>query len=406
MKRKAIFCLLLLAVFCLAAPAVADEAGVLTEGELSRWVSQVLLQTRGLEPQNAPVGEEALTEEGYAFLYPFATLYYNKPELDINSVLQGFAITDEAAETPRGLHLGSPAEALIATYGWQNTELFGDGSFAVLYRLSQFPQGAYWAWARLVDGALSSVQCAVHAAVEQSHAYTDAGVLYGVEDDAITSIRVYGLSQMITVADVESNLRAVTSVQAASSGDEYVAAALDPVAQGYFQKTEHAAFGAEDLRFGQVDMIAITEAGAALAFGAPQGEDWVQDDTGEWLRTVHHEGATLTYILDGNRQNSRLESLSLTGSGLGGPRGIAVGDSLEKALGQMRSDGTGQVLAQEAVLYGDGETAPYGTMATMGATATLRYVASAQGADGVVYEFTLRMAFENDQLTEILIYSW
>ena len=67
--------------------ALADDSGVLAEGELNDWIVGVLRKSAAREPLNAPVGEESRTEDGYAFIYDFATLYYDKPELDENSVL-------------------------------------------------------------------------------------------------------------------------------------------------------------------------------------------------------------------------------------------------------------------------------------------------------------------------------
>ncbi|MEG0901734.1 MAG: hypothetical protein RSG96_06415, partial [Clostridia bacterium] len=76
LRRQALLLLFaLVALLLLPALAFADDAGVLSENELNRWVTQVLHDSAEEQPLNAPVGEEALTEDGYAFLYSFATLY-------------------------------------------------------------------------------------------------------------------------------------------------------------------------------------------------------------------------------------------------------------------------------------------------------------------------------------------
>ncbi len=384
-------------------PALADDAGVLTEAELGAWVTAVLRETAGLQPQNAPVGEESLTENGYAFLYPFATLYYDKPVLDAQSVLQGFSITAEAFDTPRGIRLGAPGEMLISAYGWQNPSLLGDGGLAAFYVLNQLPKGAYWAWAQCAEGQLTAVQCAVHAAAG-TNAYTDAGIRYQVEDGAVAAIVVYGLSQLISQADVSSNLSAVYGVQAAISGDE--AGEMDaPVAvQGVTQKSGEAEFGLGDLRFSKIDFLTLTEEGAKAAFGEPLSENWVEDGA-EWMRVVQREGVSLTYAADANRQNSRLEILSFTGQ-REGPRGVKVGDPLDGVMARFRCDGTGETKGSEALLYGDGTTAPYGALTVTGDTATLRYGAQVAGADGQPREIGLYLTFQGQTLTEIMLYSW
>ena len=406
---RGVLFLLIFLMLTLALPiggALADDAGVLTEVELGDWVRQVLMQSQLEQLQNAPVGEESRTAEGYAFMYPFATLYYDKPVLDAQSVVQGFSVTDEAMETPRGIRLGSPVEALIAAYGWENPELYGDGSFAALYTLHQGAQGVYWAWAELNEGQPMSVRCAVHAAIGTSGKFTDAGVLYQLQDGVVASIQVYGLSQTMTLADAESNLRAVLSVQSAARGDEHFDNEATFQTAGYYQKSDASPFDGNDLVFAGIDFFAMDQASAQAAFGAQQGESWVQDDTGEWLQVLEHPAATLTYVTDANKQNARLESISIMQAGLMGPRGIQIGDSLDAVAMKFQSDGTGETRDGEALLYGDGRAAPYGALMTSGYAATLRYAAIVQDTAGFEREIIFHLAFSDGRLTEILLYSW
>ncbi len=210
-------CLLLVQV-SLPMTALADDSGVLGEKELNTWIQQLLRSTGASQPLNAPVNEDALTQEGYAFLYDQATLYYDKPTLDQTSKLQAISVTDEALETPRGIRLGSPATLLVETYGWQNLSLIGDGSFAVFYALDQLPQSAYWSWAQHEGPGVTSVQCAIHVR-ETEDSYTDAGVLYQLQDGVVSGIQVYGLQKRVTLSEVYNNLGAMAEVQAAGSGD-------------------------------------------------------------------------------------------------------------------------------------------------------------------------------------------
>ena len=110
MKLKRIICLLI--AFCLLCPlyALADDSGVLAEGELNDWVVKALRDSAAREPLNAPVGEESHTEDGYAFIYDFATLYYDKPVLDEESVLLAISVTDEAYPGPARHQAGRSAE--------------------------------------------------------------------------------------------------------------------------------------------------------------------------------------------------------------------------------------------------------------------------------------------------------
>ncbi len=207
MKLKRIICLFMMLFLLCPLYAFADDSGVLAEGELNEWVVKVLRDSAAGQPINAPVGEESHTEDGYAFIYDFATLYYDKPVLDQDSVLLAVSVTDEAYPGPRGIKLGDAQSVLIDTYGWQNPTLVGDGIFAAFYRLNSLPQSAYWSWAQLDGaGAITGVQCAIHVQVSDGR-YTDAGVVYSLEGGVVTAIRVYGLSSFISADEVRGNLR-------------------------------------------------------------------------------------------------------------------------------------------------------------------------------------------------------
>ncbi|NLV58458.1 MAG: hypothetical protein GXY67_06770 [Clostridiales bacterium] len=219
-KRRGAFFLCLLMTFlgCAFMGARADETGVLSEKELNGWLEELLRSTLSQQPGNAPVGEESLTEDGYAFLYGQATLFYDKPQLDQYSKLQAVSVTDDSLVTPRGIAIGSPAQMLIDTYGWQNPGLLTDGFMAPFYVLNQLPQAAYWAWAQVEDDRVDMVNCYIHVQVDQD-VYTDAGIQYTLEDGLISGIRVYGLGSLISLEDVLGNLEAYGQTQTAISGD-------------------------------------------------------------------------------------------------------------------------------------------------------------------------------------------
>ena len=362
---------------------------MLTETELGTWLNGLLLSTKDVQPINAPVGEDALTGDGYAFIYDNATLYYNKPVLDAQSVLNAVAVTDASLAMPRGVTLNAPAAALLAAYGWQNPSLSGDDSFAPLYVLNQLPQAAYWALAQRGGNTLQSVQCAIHVLAGDDR-YTDAGVLYTVTDGAVSAIRVYGFNTYITQAEVQGNLAAVAGGAQQTEGVTLV--------------SDAEAFRQNDLEFGKVDFLTLTASAAQTLFGAATDENWAQDDTGEWLHSLTMANAALVFVTDANRQNERLESITLTG-GEAGPRGLAAGMTLNNAMALFRSDGDNRTADGAALLYGDGQNPPYGTLERGGGYATLHYTASVPGADGVPLTVALHLTFINDLLTEMMLYS-
>jgi len=360
---------------------MADDAGVLAEGELSAWIDQVLRDTRGVEPLNAPVGEESRTEEGYAFIYDFATLYYNKPELDAASILQAISLTDESYPGPRGIALGSSEEAVKAAFGGQNPQLDGDGMFAAFYQLDQLPSAAYWSWAQHDENRkLLQVQCAIHARAGDG-VYTDAGLRFHFEEGAVSAIHVYGLTRYLSEQDVRANLAAVADVSS-----DYGAAHDAPV------------FSAEDLAFGSVDFRRLTIEQMETVLGARAEREFMDNGEEETL-TAEWPGVFLSGT------ETAMEVLSVSTGALQGPRGICVGDSMEDALAAFGSDGQARTEDDLALLYGDGRHAPYAVLETSGAFQIASYTAQLErGAEAL--HVTLMLQFEQQRLTEWMLYIW
>lgn len=393
--RKPFVWLLVLACLLVPSFSLADESGVLAETELSQWVDQVLRDTAALTPLNAPVGEESLTEDGYAFLYDFATLYYNKPQLDGESILQAVSITSEGYASPRNLSIGSTEEELLAAYGWQNPYLMGDGSFAAFYLLDELPRAAYWSWGQLdAAGALQGVRCAMHVKAGEDR-YTDAGVRFALEDGRITEIRVYGLYSYMTLADVQANLSAVESVENALG--RWALAEED--ADGYTVQNAQAMFEEGDLSFANVDFrtLAIDQLEALIG---ERAKTQTLDAGDEQMVTAEWDGAYLSGAAAGG-----VDVLSVTDRAIEGPRGLRVGDALDKVLSSFFSDGEGRIFGSQALLYGDGQNAPFGVLEKDGDLAIVSYTAQMQRA-GDLINVTLMLQFADDLLEEWMIYTW
>ena len=393
MKRALPLVLIALLLACLAAmPAMADEAGVLTETEMGEWLNRLLLSTVGVSPLNAPVGEESLTEDGYAFLYENATLYYDQPTLTAQSALRAVAVTGEALDMPRGIRLGAPVEMLMAAYAWQNPTLTGDDTFAPLYVLDQLPQAAYWAYAQRAGDTLQSVQCAIHARMGEGR-YTDTGILYTVQNGAVESIRVYGISGGISLADVQGNLAAVG--EKPTTGDSAVGALI--------ARSDTLPFAQSDLQFSRMDFLRLTENGAARLFGSPKSDAYAQEQSGGYLHTLTYPGVSLVFSLDAQKQNPTLESLTINAANLAGPRGLTVGMALDAAIKLFQADGGTNVVDGALILYGDGRTPPFGTLEREGGTATVRYALPASAATGDK-SIALHLTFADQKLTELMLY--
>ena len=83
---------------------------------------------------------------------------------------------------------------------------------------------------------------------------------------------------------------------------------------------------------------------------------------------------------------------------------MMVGDSMSSVRNRFRH-GAGELMDDREVLYGDGETPPFGVSEYQDATATLHYSLPVEGVEGIG-TVTLQMIFVDTSLSELFLYSW
>lgn len=390
---KRLFCLMLALALLPILPALAEDstAGSLELEELKEWAASYKERAMATQPLNDPTAEDALSEDGYAFIYEFATLYMDRPEMTEDSVLKNLVITDPAEIGPRSTTVDMSTDEVLAAFYSENPSLDGNSSFAVLYTGDSLPQEAVWAWIQRDGQRVMSIQYAIHQQrATNGEGYTDAGLIYTIQSDMVSAIRAYGLDEYITLEDVKDNLTAIRQVM------ETTGYTRVPVS---YTGTDLAAFGENDMAFLGVDFLTMTPEDAEDVLGDCLEDHWMEDDTGEYIRMMEFTGCDVTFIYDANRQNPRAGSMAITVDSMEGPRCVRIGDTFASVLNRFRH-GEGQYEDLHETLYGDPETTTYG-VAEYGADAsvTLTYSFEANGRQVV-----LHMDFTTMELSEILLY--
>lgn len=391
-KCVALFLALMMALSLTTAVAESD-ADALDYDELMDWAEG--FKTRALAagaPLNDPTEEAAYTEDGYAFVYDFATLYMDRPEMTADSVLQAVVVYSPEEQGPRGTGVDQLSSEVLNAFYNENNDLQGDSSFAALYVSDTMPAGALWGWVQRDGQRIETIQYAVHEQLSSGgDGYTDCGLVYTLSDNLVAAIRAYGLNETISADEVRSNLDAVQEV---SEKTEY---AQVPTS---INGSELEMFDRDDLIFSGLDFLSLTPEEAEAHLGAAQEDDWMEDE-GAYLRSMEFASCTMTFSYDAQKQNPTLEMLSIDMDGLEGPRCVRIGDTLSSVISRFRNgEGDYDGVSRE-VLYGDGENAPYG-LAEYGddATAGLWYAAKLEDGRTVV----LSMSFEQMYLSDITLY--
>ena len=393
MKKCVALFLALMMVLSLTTAVAESDADALDYDELMDWAEG--FKTRALAagaPLNDPTEEAAYTEDGYAFVYDFATLYMDRPEMTADSVLQAVVVYSPEEQGPRGTGVDQLSSEVLNAFYNENDDLQGDSSFAALYVSDTMPAGALWGWVQRDGQRIETIQYAVHEQLSSGgDGYTDCGLVYTLSDNLVAAIRAYGLNETISADEVRSNLDAVQEV---SEKTEYVQVPTS------INGSELGMFDRDDLIFSGLDFLSLTPEEAEARLGAAQEDDWMEDE-GAYLRSMEFASCTMTFSYDAQKQNPVLEMLSIDMDGLEGPRCVRIGDTLSSVISRFRNgEGDYDGVSRE-VLYGDGENAPYG-LAEYGddATAGLWYAAKLEDGRTVV----LSMSFEQMYLSDITLY--
>ena len=373
--------------------AEENTASVLTYDELMGWVDDYLALTEVREPVNAPIDQEDLTEDGYAFVYDFGTLYFDEPKMD-KGALNALSLYDAGQTGLRGVSLDAELKDLLEAFYNENPQLVGDEDFATLYCVNDLPSDASWGWVQRNGQQVAVVQYAIHAqpASGDAEGYTDCGLVYTLQENTVVSIKAYGLNRYISQEQVENNLGAVKQIQ---EKDVYHMFPTSRVG------TDLTPFGQEDLVFSGLNFLSATPEEAIELMGNVVDDVWMEDGE-NYLRTLYFSNAYLTFAYNSDKTLSHLDFLTIDAPNLEGPRGVRIGESLSSVIMRFRHS-EGDFDGVKEFLYGDGVNAPYGT-AEYGdnASATLRYALDLGNGKHI----TLHMDFTLNALTDIMVYCW
>ena len=395
MNRRTIgmLCALVL-LFCSAAgPVLAIDNGAdpLNLEELRAWITSLEAYAAGEELLNDPSEAEYHTEDGYAYIYEFGTLYYSRPAAGEDTVLMAAVIYDDEVPGPRDTRTEMSAEDLLASYYTENETLLGTRDRALIYLADHMPEGLWWAKALRDGQRLETVQYTVHESAGDGM-YTDCGLVYTLQENTVVAIRAFGLS---AVVDRDGIMAEETLLLPELDESEY------SMVPSSTNGSELQPFGPQDLAFLGIEFPGCTPEDAIAALGVPEADETVPDGRGSEMRTLSFDGCTFVYRITGKAKQPQLTMITITGEELEGPRAVRPGDSIAAVRQRFRfGDGAvDETLAE--VLYGTPSGTEWG-LAEYGedASAVIRYGFTPEDGRQVV----LMMNFDLLRLTEINVF--
>jgi hypothetical protein len=374
----------LLLLLCLGlTPVLAQPAGEpqpITVDEINRF-NQGLLQ-RALEEKAAVVqSAEGFMAEGTGY-----TLYLTSDDLSADSVISDALLSInslhvEGMVDTRGIGVTSSLADVYAAWPNDNPMLAGTMSGAVLYMRGALPEEV--SLGRIVrDG--QQVQVVEHVVYQQvDNGFLRRGIQYLIDNSEVIAIRSFGGSQPIDAETAQQELQAASDLQEQT---------------GYFayDTKDPTQLQREDLVVQGLDFLDMKPEDAVQVFGEAVHEEKVEDSTGEQIRTLQWDGVEIVFIYDAAGAFLRTERITVTGTGIEGPRGFRVGTRLQDAIARIAHKDA--IPSASAALYGDAaqQQPPYGRLDREGQQAQL-YYALKQGESTLLFS----SLFIEDKLVEM-----
>lgn len=356
MKRMLVI-LMVLSLLLATAALAGEQAKPLSVEELNGFTEGLIAQALS---DKAQVEQ---TPEGFAARGDGYTLYLTSEDLSQDSLLAGAALTGDVHDAaplagPRGLRAGAGLADVLAAYPNDNPVLAGTPTSAVLYIAGALPEPVHLGLVTRDGQLIKLVEHSIYQGVDGG--VMRVGLQYTIEDDQVMSIRYFGGGDLLSPEEAQEDLQALVLLQEENS---YFA----------YDTKDPAPFAREDLTVAGLDFVELTPDAAIGQLGEAVHEERVKDSNGDELRMMQWDSLTIAFVYDKDGQLKRPDRVSLTGTGVEGPRGLRIGTSLQDAVSRFAGEALDTALG--GTLYGDADkqVPPYGRLVVDAQTAQLYF---------------------------------
>ena len=316
------------------------------------WMNQFAEALDMLTPLNDSTQTVDPARPGeYLIEYEFGTVTATTPQTPNAEDILEIDVRTQQVTDCRGTRVGASLQDALGGIQIPQTD-------ANLSVLSIQESGIGWCWAYVGDGNVYGVEWMTYDTLDPNDVteYTLTYVL--TQDGMVNAIRVKAAAS--TQAQAETGLQTATEMMEKRQGN----AVLCP-------QNNAPVLTEDDLIVMGTKALGIPVYEWIAAMGEPVEMQTLPAGGG---RLLLYEGAAVTLGLDEATGVEVVQGVSVTGSGLTGPRGLHVGMSLSEATALFRCDG--DIGADGGVLYIEGEAygePPFGEMTPIrSGTATVR----------------------------------
>ncbi len=336
-------------------PAMACAAGY-DAAAAAGWLEQFAQALAPIAPINDPMDTADPARAGqYLIEYEFGTVLASVPQNPTADEIVQIDVTNAQVTDCLGLRVGMGLHDALGGAQIEQTN-------TMLSVFAEQEAGYGWSWAYVGDEGVYGVERITYGGEGTAmKEYTLTHVI-DTQTGTIESIRfaVHDATQ----AQAEDGMKTAHEIAGRQKGEVLA------VASGADM------FGAGDVTVNGAPAVYADMADMVAPIGEPQEIQTLPGDAG---RILIYDGMAATLYWDEATGVERVSSVSVTGSGFTGPRGLCVGMSVQEAAALFRCDA--DVYAVGGVLYIEGEASgepPYGELAVDADGVTMRYIAQAE----------------------------
>ena len=310
----------------------------------------------------------------------------------IDTQVLSIVLTNADEQGPRSIQVGDDLSILLQANYSENPSLTGSSESAVLYVVNLLPDSLYWGEVKRDGQRVQTVEYAAYEREEtDGDGYSNTGVIFTMEDNLVSAIRIYGLTERIEEPEVTAVLN---NLLMSTSYDDYTQVATS--ADG----ASLTMFDGNDLLFAGLDFMSLTPDDASAVLGEPLEDVWMENDDEGYVRTLTYASCDISFLYDTQKENPQVYMLLIAEDGMEGPRASRIGDTLTEVYNRFYHDDLNIEENDRKWLYGDEESGVYGLIDYAADSDVMRF--GLVLADGTAV--SLRLEFIDNVLDEIVLY--
>lgn len=322
-------------------------------------------------------------DESWVLTYGFGSMNASTEKLTEETVIYDITVMEQDQEVLPGMKIGMLEESLLSNFRNDNVGLAGDYYGSLIY-LDGDPEKGFNA-AFLSREGQRNAYVLYQTVMPNGEMFDNVCALCFIDGGVVNAIELFAADKALSPEDA---VGAYSILAGYSDKDDYIA-----VTTNLNSGLELDPFSADDLVFSGIDFLNATSAKLPNLLD----ESYIDNGDGTYLHKIVGEGYSAIFAADQDGNDLCVDTITIVGDNMEGPRSVRVGDSLIDDQTRFRYEDTEYDYENMTqLLYGTRGTAPYGLAEyhTDG-TAELTYTTVAEDNMTVM----LRLEYSSDGMT-------